>query len=113
MPLAYIVDQPLTIPTDQFNEDGIAVLLASGARYGGSWVINAVGNGQQVLGSIETNPDERPSMAVDTAFVWFNDTCVKAGLKIIHFQNLNERFPEDQRPFFSLAQFAVVDKDWQ
>jgi len=78
MPLAYTVDQPLQpIPVDQFNADGIAVVMVSGGRYGGQWVMDAYVDHDnpdaQPIGSIETTPDDRPSMAVDTAYVWMND----------------------------------------
>lgn len=113
MPLAYEVTEPLTIPSAAFNKDGLAVLTAHGARYGGQWLISIFDNDpESKLGEIETVADDRPSMAVDTAYVFINDVCVKAGLKIVSFNNLNDRYPPDQAPFFALAQFVVADKDW-
>ena len=117
MPLAYTVDQPLQpIPVDQFNADGIAVVMVSGGRYGGQWVMDAYVDHDnpdaQPIGSIETTPDDRPSMAVDTAYVWMNDELTRAGMKIAGFKSLNAQYPPDQAPFFAAAQFLVVDKSW-
>lgn len=112
MPLAYAVTEPLTIPPDQFNADGLAVLTAHGSRYGGEWVMGIMGAAEVVLGEINTVADDRPSMAVDSAYVFINDTCVRSGLKIVKFENLNDRYPPDQAPYFALARFVVADKDW-
>ncbi len=114
MPLAYEVITQLALPPAAFNTDGLAVLTANGARYGGEWVMTFHDNDPAVsLAEIHTAADDRPDMAVDTAYVFVNDACVKNGLKIVGFKNLNDRYPPDQAPYFALGQFVVADKDWQ
>jgi hypothetical protein len=111
--LTYEVTADLTIPPDQFNADGLAVLTAHGARYGGTWAINILNNDRHPLGEIRTEPDERPDMAVDTAHMWVNDVCARNNLKVVQAENLNGQLPADQRPFFALARFVVAAHDWQ
>lgn len=114
MPLAYEVIDPLTLTAEAFNADGLAVITANGARYGSEWAMTFHDNDPAVsLGEIHTAADDRPSMAVDTAYVFVNDACVKNGLKIVSFRNMNDRYPPDQAPYFALAQFVVAAKDWK
>lgn len=113
MPLPYIVAKPLApIPPDRFNADGLAGLIVAGGRYGGHWVLNASFTPEEVIGTIETEQDDRPSMAVDTAYVWINDEAARIGLKIVHFESMNDRYPPDQAPYFAAAQFILAGKDW-
>jgi hypothetical protein len=114
MPLAYDIRQPLVIPDAAFNKDGIATILIQGGRYGGEWVMNAIAldggpipDDAEVIGSIHTEKDERPGMAVDTAFVWVNDVCVKAGWKLAHVTNHNDKYGPSEAPFFAAASFLI------
>lgn len=114
MPLAYQVTEPLSIPDAAFNADDIATILVQGGRYGGEWVMNAIAldggpirEDVEVIGSIQTARDDRPSMAVDTAVVWVNDVCVKAGLKLAHFENRNGDYGPNEAPYFAAALFLI------
>lgn len=111
MPLAFEVNDPLEIPPTCFNADGVAAVIAHGARSGGAWNIGAIVDGQR-LGEIDTVADPRPSMAVDTAYVWIHGECQRLGLKIVGFENLNSQIPADQAPYVAIGQFLIVDKDW-
>jgi len=112
MPLAYETREPLSIPADAYNGDDIATILVQGGRYGGQWAMKAVAvvDGKPcdvVIGEIFTNPDDRPDMAVDTAYVWVNDACVRAGVKLAHAQNMNGSYDAESAPYFAAAMFFV------
>ena len=111
MPLSYRVQVPLTIPDEVFNTDDIATVLVTGARYGSHWILNAIpfieGMAQEPIGKIETVPDERPDMAIDTAYIWVNDACVKTGVRIAHFVNKNDAYGPDEAPYFASALFLI------
>lgn len=114
MPLAYTETEPLTIPDNAYNAYNVATILIQGGRYGGEWVMNAIAldGGQiredaEVIGSIHTARDERPGMAVDAAFVWVNDVCVRSGLKLGHFENRNGDYGPAEAPYFAAALFLI------
>jgi hypothetical protein len=111
MPLTYEVCEPLVIPDDAYNADGIAAIIVTGGRYGGCWSLSALPAGGpqqgQPVGEIFTEKDERPSMAVDTAVVWVNEACVLAGVKLAHFESLNYKYGPDEAPYFASAMFLV------
>lgn len=112
MPLPYEVRKDLILPQDTFNDDGLAVIIANGSRYGGHWSISAFRNDaspseESKLGEIWTERHEDPSMAFDTALIWANDAAVRADNGLIHAENLNHMYPPDQAPFFMLGRFVV------
>jgi hypothetical protein len=114
MPLAYEVHQALTIPASAYNSDDIATILGTGGRYGGQWVLKAVlvQGGEPrfsdpILGEMLTAKDDRPDMAVDTAYVWVNDACVKAGVKLAASKNLNSSYDAESAPYFASATFFI------
>lgn len=113
MPLAYEERTPLTIPADAFADDDLARIVVQGGRYGGEWNLIASvltpGSDPQPIGEIMTAADDRPEMAVDTAQVWLNDACGKAGLKLAHFESKNDSYGPAEAPFFAAA-FALVDR---
>jgi hypothetical protein len=114
MPLTCEVRETLTIPDDAFNEDGIAPLLVTGTRYGaGHWLLLALPlhgpHEKEHVGEIFTEKDERPGMAVDTAYIWVNDACVKAGMRVAHFANRCDAYGPDEKPFFAAA-FFLIDR---
>lgn len=110
MPLAYEVRKTLNIPQTAFGDD-IAVVLVTGGRYGGSWVLRAFpmqdGKPGDAVGEIMTDPDERPSMAVDTALIWVNDACVKAGWNLAAHQDRNYEYAPEEAPYFAAALFVI------
>jgi hypothetical protein len=112
MPLAYETREPLTIPGSAFNADDVATILVQGARYGGQWMLGAqvVRNGKPedaIIGSIFTEADDRPSMAVDTAWIWVNDACMKDGVKLAAWNDLNGSYDAGSAPFFAAATFII------
>lgn len=119
MPLAYMLTEPVSALGEVLEPDEyqISALYVTGARYGGAWILNATVDPSredaEIIGTIETSPDERPKMAVNTAYAWISDTCRQQGLKIVHFTNLSGTYPEDARPFFVAVCFLVVGEDWR
>lgn len=112
MPLAYEVTQPLMIPADAWNADDIATILVTGGRYGGQWALRAliVADGKPAeacVGEIFTAADNRPSMAVDTALIWVNDTCAKTGVRLAGFNNLNHTYDAGSAPYLASALFYI------
>lgn len=112
MPLAYDTNTTLAFPDYLFKDD-VATIIVTGGRYGGRWVLNALpialhsNQPRDSIGQITTARDERPSMAVDTALVWVNDACVRAGVKLAHWENRNHEYPPDQAPHFAAALFTI------
>jgi hypothetical protein len=41
VPLPVSSSNPLAVPADQFNADGLAVVFLSGGRYDGDWIVAA------------------------------------------------------------------------
>jgi hypothetical protein len=111
MPLQFQVVKPLVIPGDAYNADDVAVIVVTGGRYGGQWALNAIAtHGSKKgcpIGEIETERDERPSMALDTALVWVNDACAKARVKLVTWQNKNDQYGPDEAQFFASAIFVI------
>ncbi|NRQ34492.1 hypothetical protein HII36_21955 [Nonomuraea sp. NN258] len=44
---------------------------------------------------------------MDTAYVWINDACIKAGVRLAHFENRNDQYGPDGAPYFASAAFAI------
>lgn len=121
MPLPYEVHEALQVSTSSFNDDGLAVLMVHGGRYGGDWEINARLSSddpsREPRGSIGTSrgrtstKDERyPDLALDSAFVWLNDEAKKRGWRLVHWESLNDNFPSDQKPYFVLARALLANE---
>ncbi len=112
MPLTYDTREPLVIPDEGWNDDGQLLLLVQGGRYGGQWLMSAApldlehGPGDEV-GAIWTALDYRPAMAVDTAVVWVNDACARAGHSVLAVMNLNHLYDADSAPYFAAVQFVI------
>lgn len=112
----YITDEPLNVPADAFNADGIATLILTGGRYGGQWLINVChgpAENPDIIGSVETDVTTDPDEAAAAALSWVREECVRTGLKVAHYVNHNDRYGPAERPFFTLAQVLLVDKDWK
>jgi hypothetical protein len=111
VPLAYEIRKPLEIPDDAYNSDDIAAIVVTGGRYGGQWYLSAIpmhGSSQgESVGEIFTNADDRPDMAVDTAYVWVAGVCMTSGVKLAHFQNKNSEYGPDEAPYFAGALFLI------
>lgn len=114
--LGFTTDQPLAqLPTARFNEDGIAVLILTGSRYGGEWSLGLLGPDDQdnPIASVRTDKTEDPDVALLAGIAWVREQAATIGLKVAHAASQNHRYPADQRPFFATAQVVLVDKDWQ
>ena len=119
MPLPVSSSEPLSIPADEFNEHGLSVIMLSGGRYGGDWVIGASAEDAGGLGKIWTDAgpskpeferDPRyPYLAIETAFIWLMGEAVRLGLRVVAFDCLNDRYGEAARPYFCLARAVVAN----
>ncbi|MGP3926979.1 hypothetical protein [Streptomyces sp. 8N616] len=98
--------QPLDIPSQAFRDD-VVVLNAHGARYsGGRWVIGAkTRHDGDLLGEPRTAGG--PEHATNAATKWIRDHCASEGLEVFRVDNLNDQYPEDERPQFTLIRFFV------
>jgi hypothetical protein len=127
MPLPIAVSEDLAVPGSMFNEDGLAVLMLSGGRYGGDWVIG-VGSlpygEHDPIGELRTAVDERrkqellhdpgyPDRAIESAFIWLMDQAKRQGLRVVGFENMNSRYSESERPFFCLAQAVIASRAFE
>lgn len=113
MPLAYETRRSLTFPDRIFSADDIAVIVVTGARYGGQWSLSALvvqeggPSDDSKLGEIFTAENPDPQQAVDTAYVWVNDACVSGDVKLAHFENKNSTYGPDEAPYFASALFLI------
>ena len=104
--LAFTVEHALKIPDDIFHRD-IAVIYAHGASHSGVWAITAKTTAAgEALGEIRAK-GRTPEHAAEAARRWIEDHCANNGLKIARAENLNDEFPEDQRPYFTLTRFLI------
>jgi hypothetical protein len=119
MPLPVGSSENLSIPAGQFNGDGLAVIMLSGGRYGGDWVIGAsasddgprLGEFMTEAGSSRTalERDPRyPDLAIETAFTWLMGEAPKRGWRVVGFECLNDQYGEAERPYFCLARAVVA-----
>ena len=123
MPLPYDTSKTLRIPTEAFNDNGIAVLDIHGGRYDGHWVIDAFIAGankrsdEPEIGGIETcydlqrddltKDDRYPDLAVDTAYVWLNDEMKKLGWRLLAWDNFNGQQDPGMRPYYIAARVVI------
>lgn len=121
MPLPIADAQPLDIPAGAFNDDGLAVIMIPGGRYGGDWSINFMGPADVKCGSLFTSVDERrkralqsdpgyPDRAIETAFIWLVGQAREHGWRVVAWECFNSRYGEDERPFFCLARAIVASE---
>lgn len=113
--VGFATRQPLQVPTSAFNQDGIAALILTGTRYAGEWMINACigpGDNPDIIGSVDTERTDDPDTAAETAVAWVSSECARAGLKVAHVVNHNDKYGPNERPYFTTSQVLVVDKDW-
>jgi hypothetical protein len=120
MPLPVSSSEPLSIPDSEFNEHGLAVIMLSGGRYGGDWVIGASTNEvSEVLGEVRTEAgasrrelerDPRyPYLAIESAFAWLRGEARKRGWRVVGFECFNDQYREEDRPYFCLARALVAN----
>lgn len=112
--LPYRETKPLTIPADAFDGSGVALLVVTGASYGGMWVINALpqhgrepGQGE-VIGQIETDEaPQQPDRALTSARAWLEAYCEGTPFSLGHFESRNHEYGPGEAPFFCIALAAV------
>ncbi len=122
MPLPIASSEDLTIPPRSFNENGLAVIMLSGARYGGDWVISATASAHgPAFGKLWTSVDERrkqaleqdpgyPDRAIETAFIWLAGETKRQDLRVVMFERLNDQYGESERPYFCLARAVIASE---
>lgn len=107
--------QPIPAPADAFNGAGIAVLVATGTRYGGEWLVNLLygpAENPAILGAVWTEATDDPDVAAATVAAWLAVELPALGLKVAGFVSHNDRYAPAERPYFTTSQVCVVDKDW-
>jgi len=128
MPLPISSSEDLSIPAAEFNEHGLAVIMLSGGRYGGDWVIGASasadGGELGVLGEVRTSVDDRrkralendpgyPDRAIETAFIWLMGEAPKHGWRVVGFECLNDQYGPAERPYFCLARAIIASERFE
>ncbi|WP_330340196.1 tyrosine-type recombinase/integrase [Streptomyces sp. NBC_00557] len=106
--VSYEIHSPLVIPDDAWHGD-VATIFAHGAlQTGSTWAIGAQTRpGTDLLGEIRTKGHGQEH-AANAALEWIRMHCASNGLELVRVENLNERYPEDQRPYFSLLRFMIA-----
>lgn len=117
MPLSISSGTGLELPSAEFNADGLAVIMISGGRYGGQWVMGASAKADgPKLGEFWADSGPRdltgdpcyPDLAIETAFVWLRGETARLGLRLVGFENLNRHYDADSRPYFCLARAIIA-----
>jgi hypothetical protein len=119
VPLPVSSSNPLAVPADQFNADGLAVVFLSGDRYGGDWIVavSAAADGPR-LGGFTTEADaalaqlknDYPDRAIETAFIWLHSQSARLGWRVVGFECLNDQYEPGERPYFALARAVIANE---
>jgi len=121
MPLGVSSSTGLDIPAGTFNSDGLAVIMLSGGRYGGQWVItvSAQADGPQFGefwadsdGRVLTGDPRYPDLAIETAFIWLMAEAPPRGWRVVSFENLNRHYGPGERPYFCLARAIIASSSF-
>jgi hypothetical protein len=124
MPLPYDTTTDLQIPAGAFNNDGLAVLLLQGGRYGGDWTVVASGGPERdTWGEFCTSIDDRrkralltdpgyPDRAAETAFIWLMDQAKRQGLRVVGWECMNSHYGPGEAPYFCAAQAIVANESF-
>ncbi len=83
--LGYTITQPLQIPDEAYNKDGIATLV------------------------VTDEAPRQPARALEAAHQWIRESCDEAGVVLALFKDLNSTYGPDEAPFFSSGQ-ALIDR---
>jgi hypothetical protein len=81
-------------------------------RYGGVCADGTLGQAAQP-------PATLPEDASSAAMKWIREHCAGSGLELLRMDSYNDRYPEDQQPYFTLLRFAVARtqtpsiEDWE
>ena len=111
--LPYEITQPLTLPTEAFDQNGNATLAVTGGSYGGAWVLSAISthlppSAAEAAGEIETDEAPRqPERPLTSARDWLTTYCAANGYELASFESLNHTYSPDEAPFFSSAQAVI------
>ncbi len=104
----YEVRHLLEIPEAAWQGD-IAVFFAHGARQpGGTWAVGAQTQPDSDLLGMITLAGRGQDDAANAAVKWIRDHCAANELELARVENFNDRYPEEQRPDFSLTRFTVA-----
>jgi integrase len=105
--IPFDIHAPLELP-DTAWQDGLAVIFAHGARQSGqTWAIGAQTRPDtDLLGMVELTGRGQDD-AANAAIRWIRDHCAANDLELVRVENFNDRYPEEQRPDFSLTRFTV------
>jgi hypothetical protein len=121
VPLPVSSSNPLAVPADQFNADGLAVVFLSGGRYGGDWIVAAsTGADGPRLGAFTTEAGAAlaqlkddpayPDRAIETAFIWLRGQSARLGWRVVGFECLNNQHGPRERPYFALARAVIANE---
>lgn len=113
--LAYDVDEPLSIPADVFSSKGVAVLLITGASYGGAWVMSAWpialdgSIGGDPIGTITTaEAPGQPDRALTAVRAWLESYCEGTPFSLVRFESLNRAYGPVGAPFSSVRAAIAI-----
>lgn len=126
MPLQVDQSISLNLPAGVFNSDGLAVVMLSGGRYGGNWVVKAIpdadGDPANPAGQFTTfagspkaallHHPRYPDLAVETAFIWLMGQVMHLGLRVVRFECLNSQFDEATRAYSCLARAVIANRSF-
>lgn len=109
-------EQPLSVPAELYNENGIAVLTAHGTRYGGMWPITLMtgpADSPTIHGQVVVETTDDPEEALNAVKYWAIGECARLGLRVAHIESRNDQFAPAEKPYFVLAQVLIVGKEWE
>lgn len=85
------------------------MLFTHGARGNdNAWAIGAQSQpGIDLVGEIRTDGRSQ-EQAANAATKWIKEHCTAKGLELLRVESFDDRYPEDQRPHFSLIRFTIA-----
>lgn len=122
MPLPCHTRKPLKIPASAFNDDGLAVLMLTGGRYGGDWVmgLTPMDTPGDICGELSTEAGDRksvllsdpayPDRATETAFIWLLTQAKEYGCRLVAWESMNHQYKPPEALYFVAARAIVANE---
>ncbi|MGW8554089.1 tyrosine-type recombinase/integrase [Streptomyces tubercidicus] len=102
------VRTPLVIPEQVWQND-IAVFFAHGARQSeDTWAVGAQTQPDTDLLGVINLAGRGQKDAANAAVKWVRDQCAAHDLELVRVEDFNDRYPEEERAYFSLTRFTVA-----
>lgn len=109
--VVFAVMTPLDLADADWRQN-LTSFLAHGARQpDDTWAVGAQTRPDgELLGMVALDGRGQDD-AANASVQWIRSHCTEHDLELVRVENLNDRYPEEQRPDYSLTRFTVVRND--